>query len=46
MINWIHIVVASNSESDLQKLIDLDFIGGVLEIEYVSSSVNSMVTEY
>ena len=45
-INWIHIVVTSNSESDLQKLKELDFIGGVLEIEYVSSTVNSMVTEY
>ena len=44
--NRLHIVVTSNSESDLQKLIDLDFIGGVLEIEYAPSTVNSMEMEY
>ena len=30
----LHIVVTSNSESDLQKLLELDSEGGALEIEY------------
>ena len=37
----LHIVVTSNSESDLQKLQELDSIGGALEIEYAPASVNS-----
>ena len=30
----LHIVVTSNSEDDLQKLLELDSMGGALEIEY------------
>ena len=37
----LHIVVTSNAEEDLQRLRDLDTIGGVLEIEYVSENTNS-----
>ena len=36
----LHIVVTSNAESDLQKLLELDFVGGVIEIEYVPAGVN------
>lgn len=37
----LHIVVTSNAEVDLQKLRDLDTIGGVMEIEYVPENTNS-----
>ena len=37
----LHIVVTSNAEEDLQRLRDLDTIGGVLEIEYVPENTNS-----
>ena len=37
----LHVVVTSNAEEDLQRLRDLDTIGGVLEIEYVSENTNS-----
>ena len=37
----LHIVVTSNAEEDLQRLRDLDTIGGVMEIEYVSENTNS-----
>lgn len=30
----LHVVVTSNAEEDLQKLLDLDMAGGALEIEY------------
>ena len=30
----LHVVVTSNAEEDLQRLRDLDTLGGVLEIEY------------
>ncbi|MDE6641365.1 MAG: hypothetical protein K2K63_12660 [Acetatifactor sp.] len=33
----LHVVVTSDSEEDLQKLLDLDSLGGVLEIEYTAS---------
>jgi len=36
----LHIVVTSNSEGDLQKLLELDSMGGALEIEYDSANVN------
>ena len=36
----LHIVVTSNSESDLQKLRELDSLGGALEIEYAPGNVN------
>lgn len=36
----LHIVVTSNSESDLQKLLELDSMGGALEIEYNPVGVN------
>lgn len=35
----LHIVVTSNSEGDLQKLLELDFMGGALEIEYNPAKV-------
>lgn len=34
----LHVTVTSNSESDLQKLKDMDTLGGVLEIEYVNEN--------
>ena len=37
----LHIVVTSNAEEDLQRLRDLDTIGGVMEIEYVPENTNS-----
>ena len=37
----LHVVVTSNAEEDLQRLRDLDTIGGVLEIEYVPENTNS-----
>ena len=37
----LHIVVTSNAEEDLQRLRDLDTIGGVMEIEYVPENINS-----
>ena len=36
----LHIVVTSNSQSDLQKLLELDTMGGALEIEYFPGGVN------
>ena len=36
----LHIVVTSNSESDLQKLLELDSLGGALEIEYAPGNIN------
>ena len=36
----LHIVVTSNSESDLRKLLELDSLGGALEIEYAPGNVN------
>ena len=36
----LHIVVTSNSENDLQKLLELDSLGGSLEIEYAPGNVN------
>lgn len=38
----LHVVVTSNAEEDLQKLRDLDTIGGVLEIEYRPADSNSL----
>lgn len=38
----LHIVVTSSLESDLQKLLELDFTGGALEIEYASETVNRL----
>lgn len=38
----LHVVVTSDAEEDLQKLKDLDTIGGVLEIEYSSAKINKM----
>lgn len=38
----LHVVVTSNAEEDLQKLWDLDTIGGVLEIEYSPANTNSL----
>lgn len=38
----LHVVVTSNAEEDLQKLRDLDTIGGVLEIEYRPANSNSL----
>ena len=38
----LHIVVTSNAEEDLQKLRDLDTVGGVLEIEYSPANTNSL----
>ena len=35
----LHIVVTSNSESDLQKLPEFDSVGGALEIEYDPANV-------
>ena len=37
----LHVVVTSNAEEDLQRLRDLDTIGGVMEIEYVPENTNS-----
>lgn len=37
----LHIVVTSNAEEDLQRLRDLDTIGGGMEIEYVPENTNS-----
>ena len=37
----LHVVVTSNAEEDLQKLRDLDTMGGVMEIEYVPENTNS-----
>ena len=37
----LHVVVTSNAEEDLQRLRDLDTIGGVMEIEYVPGNTNS-----
>ena len=37
----LHIVVTLNAEEDLQRLRDLDTIGGVMEIEYVPGNTNS-----
>ena len=37
----LHIVVTSNAEEDLQRLRDLDTIGGVMEIEYIPGNTNS-----
>lgn len=34
----LHVTVISNSESDLQKLKEMDTLGGVLEIEYVTDN--------
>ena len=42
----LHVVVTSNAEEDLQKLRDLDTIGGVLEIEYTSANTNSLYDLY
>ncbi len=38
----LHVVVTSNAEEDLQRLRDLDTIGGVLEIEYTPANTNSL----
>ena len=38
----LHIVVTSNSESDLQKLPEFDSVGGALEIEYDPANGNIM----
>ena len=38
----LHIVVTSNLESDLQKLFELDYVGGIIEIEYVSTNANRL----
>ena len=38
----LHIVVTSDSESDLQKLLELDSLGGALEIEYAPGNVNQL----
>ena len=37
----LHIVVTSNAEEDLQRLRDLDTIGGGMEIEYIPGNTNS-----
>ena len=37
----LHVVVTSNAEEDLQRLRDLDTIGGGMEIEYVPENTNS-----
>ena len=42
----LHVVVTSNAEEDLQKLQDLDTIGGVLEIEYSPANTNSLYDLY
>ncbi|MBD5454293.1 MAG: hypothetical protein HDR30_08290 [Lachnospiraceae bacterium] len=42
----LHVVVTSNAEEDLQKLRDLDTIGGVLEIEYSPAYTNSLYELY
>ena len=36
----LHIVVTSNSENDLQKLLELDSVGGALEIEHAPANGN------
>ncbi len=36
----LHVVVTSNAEEDLQRLRDLDTLGGVLEIEYAPENTN------
>lgn len=36
----LHVVVTSNSESDIQKLLELDSMGGVIEIEYAPAGMN------
>lgn len=38
----LYIVVTSDSESDLQRLFKLDYVGGIIEIEYVSANVNRL----
>ncbi len=38
----LHVVVISNAEEDIQKLQDLDTIGGVLEIEYSTGNINNL----
>ena len=38
----LHIVVTSNSESDIQKLLELDSVGGTLEIEYAPANTNCL----
>ena len=38
----LHIVVTSNSESDLQKLLELDSLGGALEIAYAPANINKL----
>lgn len=38
----LHVVVTSDSEDDLQKLRDLDSVGGVLEIEYSAVGINAL----
>ena len=38
----LHVVVISNAEEDIQKLQDLDTIGGVLEIEYSTANINKL----
>lgn len=38
----LHVVVISNAEEDIQKLRDLDTIGGVLEIEYSPANINNL----
>ena len=42
----LHVVVTSNAEENLQRLRDLDTIGGVLEIEYASENTNSQYDLY
>lgn len=42
----LHIVVTSNAEEDLQRLRDLDTIGGVMEIEYVPENTNNRLDLY
>lgn len=38
----LHVKVTSNAEEDLQKLRELDTLGGALEIEYTSANVNEL----
>ena len=34
----LHIEVTSDAESDIQRLLELDTLGGVMEIEYVAEN--------
>ncbi len=42
----LHVVVTSNAEEDLQRLRNLDTIGGVLEIEYAPENTNGRQDYY